>query len=65
MAAKGGHRCERLPWEWVNCSLHREVYRAFQGGGILKEIYEEERKPFWSAFVGNVLGVIDIGGVGG
>ena len=28
----------------------------------LKDHYEEERKPFWSAFVGNLLGVIDIGG---
>ncbi|PUU77996.1 hypothetical protein B9Z19DRAFT_1127488 [Tuber borchii] len=38
--------------------------RHFQAAAALNEHDEEERKPFWSAFVGNVLGVIDIGDSG-
>jgi len=30
--------------------------------GVLREHYEKEREPLWSVFVGNVLGVIGIGG---
>ena len=62
MAAKEGHRYVHPRREWVYRSWRCEVYRACRNNGGFAGYYEKERKPLWSVLVGNVLGVIGIGG---